>query len=300
MYSQLCKIKKYGLNKSLSIIIDRMRLSFYKQLVKYSPVWNDPNEIELNSIENKLESRGINLCELIIEKDEFEQFKSDFVFGDSFYGGPKTPIFNEKILEHFISFKLSVENRFNGDDVYIDIAAADSPWVMLLRKKGYKSYAIDLNRSPSYGHLEYYKIMDATNTSFPAESIRSASFHCAYEMFNTDTDIKVIYELNRILTKGGRAIIVPLYMNTIYSGYSSPEYYLKKRFHDDGAKVYVTHSHRNIPFARFYDVERFEERVLYTIRKNALQYNLYALKNSNDIDANIYCRFVLEIMKPHG
>ncbi len=83
-----------------------------------------------------------------------------------------------------------------------------------------------------------------------------------------------------------------------YSGFSSPDYYFDKKFHDGDAKVYVAEGNTmGIPFARFYDVKKLKERVLDTIDKNNLKYNIYVLKNSKDIDPNVYCHFILEIIK---
>lgn len=128
--------------------------------------------------------------------------------------------------------------------------------------------------------------MDATKTEFKDESISAVSLQYAYEMFNRDDDIKFIYELKRILKKVGRTLIIPFYMKTYFSGFSSPEHYFKKEYHDSDAKVYVAPNNmRGIPFARYYDINKLKkERVLNVIENNKLEYNPYALRNSKEID----------------
>ncbi len=51
---------------------------------------------------------------------------------------------------------------------------------------------------------------------FDNESISKIALHCAYEMFENDADINLINEANRVLRKGGKMIIIPLYMDHIY------------------------------------------------------------------------------------
>jgi len=140
--------------------------------------------------------------------------------------------------------------------------------------------------------------MDATHMSYGDNSVSSASLQCAYELFIRDGDIKLIRELGRILKKGGKVVICPLYMRTDYSGFSGPSYYFKKEYHAVGAKVYLAHRNTlDVPFSRSYDVKRLKERVLDTAKANQLDFNLYVLRNGKEIGPNVYCHFVLEIMK---
>ena len=79
---------------------------------------------------------------------------------------------------------------------------------------------------------------------------------------------------------------------------SSIDYYFKRKFHDKDAKIYVAAGNTTgIPFASFYDVKKLKERILDTIEKSDLKYSIYVLKNGKDIHPNIYCRFILEIIK---
>jgi len=300
------RLKKHGIKGIINILIGLILFRYYQAKCKILrvPIWKEPGDDDLKLVENDLRLLMV-VNDLYLDINEFEEFKKEFVFGEDFYGGVGSILYNEKVLEHFIAYKLCIKN-LDKSDIYIDVAACESPWAKLLREKGYNAYAIDLNRSLKYGNLDYYKVMDATKTEFKDKSISAISLQCAYEMFNGDDDIKLIYEIKRILKNGGRAIIVPLYLNTYYSGFSSAEYYFKKSFHDKDAKVYVRPEKairvkgikmKGIPFARYYDLKRLKERVLSAIEKNNLKYNLYVLKNSKEIDPNIYCNFILEIIK---
>ena len=182
-------------------------------------------------------------------------------------------------------------------DIYVDVAAANSPWAKLLRDEGYNAYAIDLTPSELFKKYDFYKLMNATATSFGDESVGSVSLQCAYEMFINDDDMLLINELKRILKRGGRAVISPLYMYTHYSGYCSPEFLNKHEYQPKNAKIYVNTHSQGIPFSRKYDAKQFNERIVKTIVDNHMSYKLYVLRNSAEIDPKIYCHFILEITK---
>lgn len=296
----LIGLKRHGIIGSAVIVKDILFNKYYRKrcIALKLQVWKDPTEEECIIIERALLENGIPAEELVLNKSEFALFENDFRFGNNFYGGKSSTLYNEKVLEHFIAYKFCIRQLHRSEDVYVDIAAANSPWAKLLREKGYNAVAIDLSKSKNYSALDYYRIMDATRTSFANNSISSASLQCAFEMFNRDDDIKLIRELGRILKQGGRAVICPLYLHTHYSGFSSPDYYFKDQYHDRDAKVYLAHNDMmGIPFARFYDVAKLNERVLHTISESGLTYRIIVLKNGKEIDPNIYCRFILSVEK---
>lgn len=280
----------------LSNFIKREYFSILCKLFKV-PEWKDPDNQDFIIIESQLKQQGIALTEITIDKSDFETFKNQFIFGDDFYGGPNTRVYEEKILEHFISYKFAIQKMSSNKDVYVDVAAANSPWAKLLRDAGYNAYAIDLTPSQLFKKYDFYKTMNATATSFGDESVGSVSLQCAYEMFTHDDDIMLINELKRILKKGGRAIISPLYMYTHYSGYCSPEFWNKHEYQPKNAKIYVNSRSQGVPFSRKYDAKQFRERIVKTIIENNMNYNLYVLRNGKEIDPKIYCHFILEITK---
>lgn len=191
---------------------------------------------------------------------------------------------------------MSLED-FDREDIYVDLAACTSPWAQILREKlGIKSYAIDADLSERYRHLDYYMRENATKTSFPDSSVRGLSLQCAYEMFIGNDDIELLKEIKRILRPGGKAVIVPLYMHTHYCSFSSPEYW-GKGYSDKEAKEYVNMGDRGTPSARFYDVAKLQERVLDNIAGLGMTYKLHVLRNKEAISPEVYCHFVLEVVK---
>ena len=260
------------------------------------PAYRGPTDEELEWIERELFRSGVAVRSYRVDMEEFRRFKEAFPFGDTYYGGPGNPVYEEKLLEHFVCYDLGILHMGGRREIYVDVASADSPWVYLLRKKGCKAFAIDAK--PPDVHLQwYYRTMDATRTSFADGSVACASLQCAFEMFAGDDDRKLVRELGRILRKGGRAIICPLYLHTHYCGYCSPEYADRTEYHDPDAVLYVESRYPGIPFSRKYDPVRLKERILSTVSASGMEYNLYVLRNRTEVDTGSYCHFILEIRR---
>lgn len=188
--------------------------------------------------------------------------------------------------------------HWSPENIYVDIAACNSPWAKALReRRGLSAYAIDLSPvGAAYADLSYYRSEDATRTRFADASVRGASLQCAYEMFQGNHDRLLIDELARILCPGGTVVILPLYMHTHYCAYSTPEYF-GQGHSDADAKEYIRMDCYGVPSSRKYDPWRLKKRVLDPIRHAGLDYRLHALRNKATLGTGIYCHFILEIEK---
>jgi SAM-dependent methyltransferase len=233
-----------------------------------------------------------------VDPADVKQFFQYFNFGSKFYGG-NGPLFIEKVLEHYIAFQLAVK-KMPIDGRYLDIAACNSPWAMILRDKGYRADAVDLEPSRAFSHLSYYHVMDATRLALPDSSIDCASLQCALEMFIRNADIQLMSELGRVLKPGGRVIVVPLYMHRSYCGYCTPEFWHQREYHDPDAMLYVNRDTFGVPFSRKYNVAQLKRRLLDPLPIHGMSFNLHVLRNGQEIDPAVYCHFVLEIIKNEG
>ena len=260
--------------------------------------YQNPTGEELILIEQELTKLGIPIKDYVVKAETFHQFKQDFLFPEDYHGGIKSGVWDEKLLEHFIAFERLGLKNYRPQDIYIDMAACGSPWAKILKEKQNlaSSYAIDVSIAVQYAHLSYYKKENAISTSFSASSVKGASLQCAYEMFTGNDDIDLLKEAARILSPGGKMIIVPLYMHTHYCSYSTPEYW-GKGFSDQEAKEYVRLDCFGVPSSRKYDAFKLKERVLEVIQNLGMSYQLYALRNKDNLGSNIYCHFILEIIK---
>lgn len=296
------KVRKHGITGGASIatkrISQKIRRCFDPWRFRSIPKYANPTSAELLDIETGLRDLSITLNDYAPPPEQFHQFVGDNWFPDDYHGGRLSGVWDEKHLEHWIAGELLGLADYQPLDVYVDIAACNSPWAKSLRERnGLSAFAIDLAKvGDAYRGLSYYRSENATKTSFADSSIRGASLQCAYEMFLGEHDIAFIGELARILQPGGKAIILPLYMHTHYCAYSTPEYF-GKGHSDPNAKEYVRMDCYGVPSSRKYDAAQLLSRVLVPIEQAGMSYRLYVLRNKEALGCNIYCHFILEICK---
>lgn len=210
----------------------------------------DNEKIREEFIDNEFE-----VMDYDIDKADFTQWLHEVNFPGQYieeYG----EVFTEKALEHYLSFKFL---ELNENDVFVDIAAASSPWYDLAEKRyKCKSFAVDLHVPPKSGPRLIE--CDATHMPFSDESISKIALHCAYEMFENNADIDLIKEANRVLKPAGKMVIIPLYMAHFYHIQSSPKVNRKGIEYGKAKRVWRDDKYP-VRFSRHYSVEAFKERV---------------------------------------
>ncbi|WP_019616972.1 hypothetical protein [Psychromonas ossibalaenae] len=278
------------------VFVRGITLLFYRIKHRNSTQYIDPLQAELLQIESEFNELGITVEDYYVDIEKYKKFQSDFPFPDNYHGGKKSGIWDEKILEHYVAYDLLNLDDYQESDIYLDIAACNSPWGNILSDAKINSYAIDLEKSKCYSALPNYRVMDATKTDFQCNSVRGASLQCAYEMFVDTADVKLIGELSRVLQKGGKAVISPLYMHTHACHYTSPNFY-KKGYGDRDSKEYIHWNAGEVPSSRKYSALKLRDRVLRVIAEENMNYRLYAVRNKLDVGESIYLHFILEIIK---
>lgn len=294
------KIRRHGLRDSarIAITLIRNKSGYTRWRVRNAPVYANPTPVELASIERDLLALGIILHDYSPPPAAFKSFQAAGWFPPDYHGGMNSGVWDEKLLEHWVALSRLGLMAYKSNEVYVDVAAAASPWAQQLRERQHcEAYAIDLEVvGAAFKHLSYYRIENATKTTFNDESVTGASLQCAYEMFMGADDINLIHELARILKPGGKVVILPLYLHTHHCAYSSPEYF-GKGLQDDGAKEYVRLDCPGIPSSRKYDAKQLKARVLDAIVANGMRYKLSVLRNKSELGKDIYCHFILDIEK---
>lgn len=282
--SFLGKVTRYALRSWL-----RMR-------TRGAPTYQPPSDDELAQIEVGFRQLGMPCGDLQLEPAEFDEFVHRFRFPPDYHGGVEGGVYAEKLLEHFVAWKLLSLDHVDAGP-YVDVAACSSPWAKLLREAGVDAYAIDLDIDAAHSALPYYRQEDATHSTFASGSITGASLQCAFEMFVGDQDCELISELGRILAPGGRAVISPLYTHTQPCYYQTPEFY-GAPIGDRGATGYIRRDTWGVPASRKYSPETLRGRVWDVARGHGLQPQLMALRNKTAFGAGIYLHFVLVLDKP--
>ncbi len=212
---------------------------------------------DTGAVRRALEAAGVPFERLKIPKDGFCKFLSDCEY-PVFYHRGKGKIYIEKCLEHYLSLiMLEVERS----DSYIDLASAGSPFPDYVRRTlGCRVLRNDLTYSP--GISEDSKIgSDACHLPLPDQAITKATLHCSFEHFEGDADIEMIREFNRILSPGGRACIIPLYLHREYVGLTDPFVDRNGLAWDQEMRVIYSKNYGQ-RHGRFYDVARLQKRIV--------------------------------------
>ena len=295
-------VRRHGVvgsfKKVASLLQRKGRVRYGRWRHKHAPPYVSPTPEELAAIESELAALGVSVEDYSPSPEAFRSFQQEGWFAADHFGGKDSNIWNEKHLEHWIARERLGLMEYVESDVYVDIAASTSPWAHSLRERaGVDAYAIDMDEvGRLYENFPYYRIENATATSFPEDSVTGASLQCAYEMFMGQDDTNFVREAARILKPGGKIYVLPLYMHTHYCAYATPEYF-GKGFSDPDAKEYVNLDYAGVPSSRKYDAAALKKRVLDPITSSGLSYKLLALRNKSDFGGNIYCHFILEISK---
>jgi hypothetical protein len=248
----------------------------------------------LNLYENlkeRLIANGIPVEETDIDISSFENWLKSFPEIRNYYHRYMGDVAIEKCLEHYLAFH---HLKINKDDVYIDVAAEESPFADILLNKGIKSYKIDSSYPEG---LHNNKIgADAGDTKLPDAFASVMSLHCSYECFMGDADIRFVREASRILNEKGRYGIVPLYLEDTYFIATSPFCNQNYIMIDVGAKRVWRDDGYIEPLTRYYSPEAFYKRVYSVIPGDMIGKVLY-FKNIKDVinhynNQRIYCFFM--------
>lgn len=275
----------------LTLVIKKIRReAVWYSRYKWNPGVSTSLSPDIMGVQDALGAAGIPFERINIPKQGFLQFLNTCGYPISYHDGGGV-VYVEKCLEHYLSLLLlGIENS----DIYIDLASAQSPFPEYVRRTvGCQVFRNDLRYPP--GISEGMMIgSDAGHLPVPDQAITKATLHCSFEHFEGDADIDTIGELNRILQRGGKACIIPLYLHTEYVGLTDP-------FVDRNGLVW---DHKMRPIyakaygqrhGRFYDVPQLQERIFRKLGE--LSARLYLVENLDDVGRSLWCHWVLLLEK---
>jgi hypothetical protein len=282
---------------AMSALWGRLVRPWHIWRVRSAPEYHDPSDRELADIEIGLRNAGIVLHDYLCDERDFDSFVARMGFPQDYHGGERDGVYREKLLEHFVAWEFLDLGGNTQRLPYVDIAGAFSPWAKLLRDKNIEAFSIDLASRPLFAGYDYYLKGDATASPFGTSSVGSASLQCAYEMFVSDADTRLIVELARILRPGGRAVISPLYTHTHACYYQTPEYF-GRPVGDADAFGYVRRHAWGVPASRKYSAASFRERVWDPAIGAGLIPEVHVLRNRHALGPGVYLHFILTLDKP--
>jgi SAM-dependent methyltransferase len=172
--------------------------------------------------------------------------------------------------------------------VYIDVASSNSPSAEIYHKLyGCKTYRQDLifQRGICGNTIGG----DACNMPIKDGFATKMALHCSFEHFEQDSDIRFIKEASRILQKGGKLCIVPLYLSDDHIILINPTNLPRGGLQfDSDAKLYCVKgwAPRHV---RYYDVPHLITRI---IENTDLEPTVYVVQNEKEADTSCYVKFI--------
>ena len=236
----------------------------------------------------ELKKNGFILIDFYIDITEYRQYmkRAEYPNFPNYFCGGKVNKFLEKSLEHFLAAKLL---NLSNDDIYIDIASSHSPVAEIYpRLYGCMTFRQDLLFPKGING----NIIGGDAANMPVEDgfATKMGLHCSFEHFEEDSDIRFIKEASRILRKGGKLCILPLYFFNIYAIQTDPAVLPRNGiFFEKDAVLYCAKGWRN-RHGRFYDVTHFIDRI--RNNQNDLKLTIYVVQNEKEVDPSCYLKFI--------
>lgn len=258
------------------------------------PGWISINEGENRQIKGWLEGRNIQVLPLTVDVTEYRGWVDGARYDDfrDYYGGGAAANFCEKSLEHYLSVKCL---NISSSDICIDIASDTSPFSGIIQRiYGCRVYRQDLKYVPGlHGDCMGGR---ASELPLPSGTVNKMTLHCSFEHFENDEDIRFIREADRVLARGGRLSIVPLYLHTHYAVMTDPyTWFLRNRVRfEEDAVVHFAKGWNN-RHGRFYDVDHFITRIVDDL--GDLRLTIFYVENEKEVDPTCYVKFIALLEK---
>ena len=281
------------------LIDDRIeqRLAIRSQLNEYehaaesekASFWE--NRFNAHELADRFRKMSVDVEEHAIRIQDFDTWMTAYPSLVAFYrdfGDARI----EKLLEHYLTLTyLDVK----PSDIFIDVAAAQSPLSQILRKQGMQAYCQDL----IYAHgIHGYKIgSDAAEMPIPNGFADILTLHCAFECFQGDADIRFAQAISRFLKTQGRMGIIPLYVDTIHFVKTSPYCHKHSIQVEPEAKWLWRDDQYREPFSRHYSPESFQKRILMNMPQ--MKHTILFFTNTDEVaqyyhGQRIYCYFMFK------
>jgi hypothetical protein len=219
------------------------------------------------------ETVGRPVVPVRLDLDEFADFKT-------WYRDERDFIDDMKLIEYHISLKWLA---FEANDVYVDVAAQNCPFAPFVHDRfGTKAYRQDLYYMD---HGVHGTDIGGSASHIPLRkgSVTKMSLHNSLEHFEGRSDTGFIREAQRLLSPGGKLIVVPLFIRDRYSEVRDDGW-----IDSEGVKHLWGIGAR---FARWYDPAQFQRRIVSRAQK--LTATVYYAENIHEVHPSCYPYFAL-------
>jgi hypothetical protein len=254
---------------------------------------------DLDLVQKELISRGFHVGEWDVSSfvDEFSDYIKLPEYEGSYreYGGKDLCSFLEKALEHFLSFKIAEPKP---GQVYMDVGSCVSVVPQILRQyHGCECYVQDLELPAGVNGWNVGS--NAAKIPLPDSSLDGMMLHCTFEHFEGEADSQFIRECARLLKPGGKAVILPLYVNLHWTNVTGETDEAKRKaieFDAEASHFCVIPEWRN-RFGRHYSAASLLDRVLNVAVSCGLTVELFRVANFEVIHPGLWLKWIMALKK---
>lgn len=243
-----------------------------------------------SKIATTFEENNISIECFKIDQDELNEYSKAFLsVSPLLYKWVYKNMLLEKWVEFFFSLKVL---NITPEDVVIDVASSFSVFPLMIRKNiGCMVYKQDID----YMRGLHKDFIGGNAKTIPLQdySVTKISLHNSFEHFEGSSDMEFIKEASRLLKRGGKVCIVPLFVSTKYYNIIDPT--LGRVDIDSGASVVYHFSSHSTRFERWYDVLILKKRILDNLID--LKPTIYLLERTSDTDESCYVKFAMVLEK---
>jgi SAM-dependent methyltransferase len=254
--------------------------------------WVDhTNPANVEAVVERLRMLGVPCEDLTIDVVEWRAYVNEAGYR-SWYPGYYPDYLIEKSLEHHLSLKML---DLRQGQVFIDVASEGSPLPEIMtRLLGCRSFAQDIMYEPG---MQGTRIGgDAVAMPVPDGFAQGVCLTCSLEHFEGNADSRLFQELGRVLSPGGRVVIIPLYIMPKAAVQTDPvvSATLDVSF-DEDATIFCAQGWGN-RHSRFYSPDTLVSRIVEPCR-DVFRFAVYRLRNPTHVDVSVYARFLLVATK---
>jgi hypothetical protein len=250
--------------------------------------WPSVTAQDAEAVREELWRRGVRVVDLDAERAAYSEFARRAAYDVHHPDHHAHESYPEKSFEHHLACKALDLSR---EDVFLDVASSASPLPEIAaRVFGCRSFAQDIMYAPG---LSGDRIGgDACAMPVAAGFATKAALTCSLEHFEGDADTRLFRELSRVVSTGGRVLVVPLYLTTEHAVMTDPLWSTAAdvRF-DADAVVYCAKGWGN-RHGRFYSPRTLVERIL-APSAEAFRFTVLRIVRGEAIHPSIYARFAL-------
>ena len=203
-------------------------LELENYLEKFEIIKFNKNIFLQDKIKEEMKRSNLNLVEYMFDKTKYLEWFNNVSYSTNYPAYckefSKDNYLHTKALQHYISIELL---DLKEDDIYIDIASSQSVCPDIIKKYYTKNiYRQDLRYAE--GINGEYIGSNGDNIPLEDNSVTKIALHCSIEHFENNSDIGFLHEASRILKKGGKIVITPLYMSLEPVIFTSPSIWNSK------------------------------------------------------------------------